>query len=199
MLKLIYLVLKKSLQNNKKASIQSKSWSLLQKYGNNISKGDIGNKNESYSWIDNMSSIKDDNENPNLVDLFAQNIPSDTFFNRGLKIKSLSWSNKAWILLSEEGTLLSWGQDLDRTGILGQGEEFDLKTPQVIKALADLKIKTFSLWDTHAWATESSGKLFTWGQNHCGQLGLEGVEQVNKPTLVEIHKAAEVKEAKVSK
>ena len=62
-----------------------------------------------------------------------------------------------------------------------------------------VRIKGFEICDSHACATDASGKLYTWGTGSFGELGHFHAETVNTPTLVKINNAVEVKEAKVAK
>jgi alpha-tubulin suppressor-like RCC1 family protein len=62
-----------------------------------------------------------------------------------------------------------------------------------------LKIKNFSIWDSHAWAIDNKGKLYTWGTGLYGELGHENIDKLDEPTLVNTGESIEIKESKVSK
>ena len=191
--------MKKSLQEFKKSNPTSKSCTNLYKSEGIPSLKQVEICQDTFPRIESTSTLQEE-ENPfSLFHKISSQKPKEIICTRNIKIKNLMWVEKSCLFLTEERTLFSSGLDENKTGILGQGEIYELSSPKPIEALADYKIKTYDIWGTHAWATESSGKLFTWGQNFNGELGLKEVKNATKPTCVQIYKAAEVKEARVAK
>jgi alpha-tubulin suppressor-like RCC1 family protein len=85
----------------------------------------------------------------------------------------------------DEGTLYSWGNDLDnKYGVLGLGNTFKALRPFPNSSLFDYMIKNVSISETHASAVDSTGRLFCWGFGPNGELGLENQTQVLVPTIV---------------
>ncbi|CAI2385099.1 unnamed protein product [Moneuplotes crassus] len=199
--------LRKSLKKRKK-SLQkylsmcknplSKSCTAFPKL-NAMSSGLANSKNRrSYPTIEDLSEIHEEEEK-DLLPLLSQSIPTEIVCTGNIKIKNLKCSEKCMLFLTEEGTLFSCGNDPSKTGVLGQGKVYHLDSPEPIQTLLDYKVKNYDICQTHACATESSGKLFTWGKNTSYQCGLKGPKFIRKPVIVEIYKAAEVKEAQVSR
>lgn len=85
--------------------------------------------------------------------------------------------------LSHRGKLFSWGRG--KYGALGHNHERNISAPESISALASESIKRIACGRWHCVALTETNKLFSWGRNHVGQLGIGLVSRsVGSPTLV---------------
>jgi len=114
-----------------------------------------------------------------------------------VKVQKLVCSQTIWLFLSEVGTVYSWGSDPQKIGLLGLGNVYEQPKPMQILSIEESKIKSISICESHAWATDLKGKLYTWGSGAYGELGHPEYGNINTPTLVNIDKTVEVKEAQV--
>ena len=78
------------------------------------------------------------------------------------------------VVLTSEGTVLTWGSD--RFGQLGHGgkEKGPCLLPRRVEALRRVVVKDISAGSMHTAAISSTGEVYTWGSNKSGQLGYEG-------------------------
>ncbi|XP_018092436.1 probable E3 ubiquitin-protein ligase HERC6 isoform X2 [Xenopus laevis] len=84
------------------------------------------------------------------------------------------------VAMCDEGNIYSWGDGSE--GQLGTGK-FSSKnfTPKRITGLLNRKIIQISCGNFHSVALAEDGRVFSWGQNKCGQLGL-GSQIINQAT-----------------
>ena len=68
------------------------------------------------------------------------------------------------------GQVYSWG--LGYYGTLGHGDEHSHATPQLIQSLKDVHIMSVAAGANHNFAVSRAGRVYVWGRDHCGQLGL---------------------------
>uniref|UniRef100_A0A182J7C2 Uncharacterized protein n=1 Tax=Anopheles atroparvus TaxID=41427 RepID=A0A182J7C2_ANOAO len=104
------------------------------------------------------------------------------------------------LLLTTNGDVYSWGGGL--RGQLGNGEIVAAQDhPQLVAALAGVKIVDISAEGWHSAAVSSFGDLYTWGWNNQGQLGLSDQKHhgrvVSLPQLVTMLDGEEVTVEKV--
>ncbi|XP_055588032.1 probable E3 ubiquitin-protein ligase HERC4 [Uranotaenia lowii] len=101
------------------------------------------------------------------------NIPNRTFrFPKHTRIAKVSVGLEHCLLLTGNGDVYSWGGGL--RGQLGNGEITQYKEePQLIEALAGIKIVDIAAGGWHSGAISSFGDLYSWGWNSKGQLGLK--------------------------
>lgn len=69
-------------------------------------------------------------------------------------------------------------------GRLGHGSCSDYFVPHPIKLLAGMEITMIACGDTHSIALSSAGKLYAFGRNQNGQLGLGTSTDCLSPTLI---------------
>jgi myosin heavy subunit/alpha-tubulin suppressor-like RCC1 family protein len=103
------------------------------------------------------------------------------------------------LAVAHSGDVYSWGSG--RHGQLGHGDERDRFTPTKIAALckernqeskseksrkprAHARVATVACGSRHAAALTSTGRVFTWGWNRHGQLGVGDTENLSIPTMV---------------
>lgn len=70
---------------------------------------------------------------------------------------------------------------------LGHGSHEHCNIPKVIEALREKSIVDISLGSVHCLALTSDGKVYGWGENDKGQLGIPSCESMAVPTEVHIN------------
>ena len=76
-----------------------------------------------------------------------------------------------FIVLNDEGNVLSWGEN--DYGQLGTGEGAMQKYPKKIETLNKIFINRISCGAAHSMAVSKTGNVFVWGSNIRGQLGYD--------------------------
>ncbi|MDO7253878.1 RCC1 domain-containing protein [Helicobacter cappadocius] len=112
------------------------------------------------------------------------NIPQRVTFNSKIKkilSKSLHTSYQFAFVLLEDGTLLGAGRNTD--GELGIGNNID--SPIFLQTLSDVKdVFVGNNYAGGIYAICNDGRLFSWGYNRTGWLGLGHSNSVNTPSLI---------------
>ena len=103
------------------------------------------------------------------------------------KVKQIQAGNLHSLIISAENHVFSWGTG--SKGRLGHdNEDIDVLKPMLIQTLSSQKIESISAGESHSAAITNTHKLWTWGNNTYGRLGLgsDGSEtkQVSVPTHV---------------
>ncbi|XP_055528461.1 probable E3 ubiquitin-protein ligase HERC3 [Wyeomyia smithii] len=92
-------------------------------------------------------------------------------FPRHVRIVQIAVGLEHCLLLTANGDVYSWGGGL--RGQLGNGEIFPhQEQPQLVEALAGVKIVEIAAGGWHSGAISSFGDLYSWGWNSKGQLGI---------------------------
>ncbi|XP_044003761.1 ultraviolet-B receptor UVR8 isoform X2 [Aphidius gifuensis] len=87
------------------------------------------------------------------------------------------------IMLTDDGDIYSMG--MGTKGQLGHENLENCNEPELIRALAGLKIAKVSAGGWHSAVVTVEGDLYTWGWNKNGELGIITNQQIiNSPTLV---------------
>lgn len=81
-------------------------------------------------------------------------------------------------ILTKFGNIYSCG--VGKFGVLGHGDDISVAAPRQILTLLKQRIKGVSAGHSHVIAMTYSGRIFTWGRNHKGQLGLGFVSNYDK-------------------
>ncbi|CAH0477266.1 unnamed protein product [Peronospora belbahrii] len=112
---------------------------------------------------------------------------------RSQQVKFIAASNgcEHIIALTDLGLAYSWG--CNNRGQLGHGNlATKIHLPKLIESLKDTKLGYASVSYHHSAVVTDSGKLYTFGMNDCGQLGLEHTQLQSIPQLVKSLKGIEV-------
>eukprot|EP00891_Asterochloris_glomerata_P007758 jgi/Astpho2/7758/Aster-07597 len=89
-----------------------------------------------------------------------------------------------------EKQVYSWGWG--DFGRLGHGDCSDVFLPQPIKAISGIEIVEVACGDTHTVAISAEGRLYSFGRNQNGQLGLGTSHDALSPSLIEALKGSVV-------
>ncbi len=84
--------------------------------------------------------------------------------------------------LTEDGDVYSWG--FGNFGRLGHGDDEEQLIPKKIDALDDVTVVKIENGNGASYAIDDLGRLYSWGQNTNGQLGLGDEVNRNVPSLV---------------
>ncbi|MBY0463675.1 MAG: Ig-like domain-containing protein [Burkholderiales bacterium] len=113
--------------------------------------------------------------------------------------KDTDWTSVAvganhTMAIKKDGTLWAWGQNF--FGQLGMGNTSDLNVPTVVPTLSmpelvdgktvavDVVWSAVSAGAEHTLARDSKGRIWAWGRNFNGQLGLGTTTDVSVPTQI---------------
>mmetsp|Transcript_21546 Transcript_21546/g.64727 ORF Transcript_21546/g.64727 Transcript_21546/m.64727 type:complete len:579 (+) Transcript_21546:113-1849(+) len=102
------------------------------------------------------------------------------------KIRDVIIGNTFIIALQDDGTLVSWGED--KAGCLGLGTDYThCPDPRKIPFPSDFsgKVVDIQYGKHHILALTNLGKVYAWGENPDGQLGLNDTQTRYEPNLVE--------------
>ncbi|KAI9111424.1 hypothetical protein K1719_017114 [Acacia pycnantha] len=88
-----------------------------------------------------------------------------------LDVQSISCGYKHAALVTKQGEIYSWGEELG--GRLGHGVEVDVSHPKLIDSLNGINIELVACGEYHTCAVTFSGDLYTWGDgiHNSGLLG----------------------------
>ena len=95
-----------------------------------------------------------------------------------------SWS---FFNLGQEGAVTSFGRNL--YGQLGLGDDRDRSIGNLLVGLDGMVVSDMSVGKTHSMVLTTTGKVYTWGGNHFGQLGQGDTRDRSLPTKVRILEA----------
>ena len=104
-------------------------------------------------------------------------------------VRQLASGDDYFAALSDDGTVFTWGQpDCGRLG-RGATAELDMFLPierptKIMELGAGVRIALLSCGRSHMLAVDSSGLLYGWGDNRCGQLGLFETDFAEKDTVL---------------
>ena len=99
---------------------------------------------------------------------------------RGVRVASLGAGDSHVLAVSETGEVFSWGVGF--YGTLGHGDEVSLPRPRLVQALKGERVTQAAGGAFHSIAVTAEGKVFVWGRNHFGQIGLPPVEMPDYST-----------------
>ncbi|XP_012264946.2 RCC1 domain-containing protein 1 [Athalia rosae] len=114
------------------------------------------------------------------------NIPTLVEMPKRVKFVDVACGFDHTIMLAENGDVYSMG--MGTRGQLGHGDLEDCDIPQIIEALAGLKVIQIAASGWHTAVVTDQGDLYTWGWNNNGQLGInvDDTKVFATPTAVDI-------------
>lgn len=124
----------------------------------------MGNDGNLYAWLYNAKGQL------GLGNTIDQSTPQKVTFPLGIKPKFISLGYIHSGVIDENGDIYIWGHN--RFGQIGNGNTIDQLTPIKISLPNGVKTKTLSLGGFHSMAIGEDGKLYSWGYNGYGQLGV---------------------------
>ena len=102
------------------------------------------------------------------------------------RLRSISAGGGFSMATTNDGDVYSWGSGRD--GQLGHGDVRDRLVPTLVESLSTDsrhgRIVSVACGAKHAAALSSTGRVYTWGEGHYGQLGHGDTASRLKPTLV---------------
>lgn len=94
-----------------------------------------------------------------------------------VKIKAVAAGDSHVLAITTTGQLYTWGVGF--YGCLGHNDEKPLALPKLVEALKDQQLASAAGGAFHSLAVTTSGSLFVWGRNHCGQIGFPASQVPN--------------------
>ena len=135
----------------------------------------LDNAGKLYTWGNNeYGQVGDGTTENRTIPVCISDMENDL---KGKSIKEIEFPGYEVVALDNEGNLYTWGNYY--SGGLGSETTEDRKFPKCISNLENaLKGKIIKKIDEQAGtiiALDNEGKIFTWGNNECGQLGYGGM------------------------
>ena len=93
-------------------------------------------------------------------------------------------------LLNDNGNVYCWGDN--DLGQLGTGDNIKSSEPEIVSqegVMKEAKIVDISLGSDHSCALDSKGKVYCWGNNNYGQLGVGPADRKFYPTEIDMSDA----------
>ena len=97
-------------------------------------------------------------------------VPRLLSFPAEIRISQVAAGDSHTLAVTCEGCVFSWG--CGYYGALGHNTEVSLTTPHLIESLKDVTIVSVCGGASHSLAVTDSGRVYSWGRDHMGQLGL---------------------------
>ena len=110
------------------------------------------------------------------------------YFTEKAKVVSMACGGKHTLLLDDRGQV--WALGCGKYGQLGHGDTYDLDEPQCVWPLQDgagepkCSAIQVAAGTSHSMMCDSSGRVWSWGLNSNGQLGLGDFEERHSPQLL---------------
>jgi hypothetical protein len=102
-----------------------------------------------------------------------------------LEIKDLECGDYHTLALTFSGYVYAWG--VNEFGQIGNGRFDHQIIPMKLNGFDSEKVVMISCGRIHSMALTKSGRVFSWGDNLYGQLGLGNRENSNEPKLIEMN------------
>jgi alpha-tubulin suppressor-like RCC1 family protein len=109
----------------------------------------------------------------------------------GTKVSAVRAGCNFSLALTTSGHVLAWG--FNSNGELGIGTTQGHRTPVQVHLPKGTRVTAISAGDDHSLALTSTGRVFSWGSNHEGQLGDTTTTSRHKPVPVALPKGTKVK------
>ena len=117
---------------------------------------------------------------------FAENAPGKFWIKRD-RIRALSCGDEHTAVVTSTGRLFTFGSN--EFGQLGLGHSNNVLRPSCVKCIKPDRVQVVACGKTHTIIATESGRLFGFGSNNEGQLGigLKDGESVDQPLEIIIH------------
>lgn len=113
------------------------------------------------------------------TDVAVTRSPED---RKGLTYLSVSAGKSHTLAVGSDGYVYSWG--INTKGQLGDGTTDNRSVAVRVKTPADRRFLQVSAGGEHSLALDSTGEVWSWGQNTHGQIGNQNTSQQNKPVSI---------------
>nr|XP_006818715.1 PREDICTED: probable E3 ubiquitin-protein ligase HERC4-like [Saccoglossus kowalevskii] len=87
-----------------------------------------------------------------------------------MRVVQVACGSSHSLALTTNGQIYAWGAN--DHGQLGLGSKESMSKPTLVSSLQGLPVKQITCGRSHSFALSVSGAVFGWGNNSCGQLGL---------------------------
>lgn len=119
-----------------------------------------------------------------------------TYFNiDNQTVKDVAQTHDTIVVLTYSGKVYTYGYNM--YGTLGDGTNTMRKEFKPVEALQDVVVKRIYTNDNSVYAIDADGKVWSWGRNHKGQLGIGNKNNNFVPTMIEGFDNKSVKELAV--
>jgi alpha-tubulin suppressor-like RCC1 family protein len=108
----------------------------------------------------------------------------------GVTITKVAAGGRHTLAVTSAGQVLSWGYNFH--GQLGDGNDATKLLPVTVPLPAGTVVTSVAAGDVDSLAITSTGLLYSWGDNHYGQLGDASTQQSNVPVLVRFRKGTKI-------
>jgi hypothetical protein len=102
-----------------------------------------------------------------------------------LNISDVKCGYSHTLLLTSSGEVYAWG--CNKNGQIGNGCNAEQLTPIKVNDFNDERIVMISCGYWHSMALTESGRVFSWGCNGFGQLGIGNTVDSNKPKIIDLN------------
>ncbi len=114
----------------------------------------------------------------------------------GVTITKVAAGGRHTLAVTSTGQVLSWGYNFH--GQLGDGNDATQKLPVTVPLPSGTVVTSVAAGDIDSLAVTSTGLLYSWGDNHYGQLGDASTQDSNVPVRVHFPKGVKIVAAGVS-
>lgn len=97
------------------------------------------------------------------------------------------WSSGAMAALEDDGSVWTWGENARGVMGVGRGDDGKVYTPTRVAFASGKKMVDVQMGEEHTLALDAKGRVWAWGGNTSGQLGVgrsNHVEYLDKPTRI---------------
>ncbi|MFA4987322.1 MAG: hypothetical protein WC712_12110 [Candidatus Brocadiia bacterium] len=117
-----------------------------------------------YSWLDGIAD---------------ESVPQEIPALSSLGVIAMAGGDSHALVLCSDGSVYAWGAN--NFGSLGIGDDYARTMPNLVPALSGLGVKAIgTCWDS-SFAITSDGKVYSWGGNFYGELGLGNTAERYSP------------------
>ena len=101
---------------------------------------------------------------------------------RGMRVVAIAAGEKHSMVLTDEGSVLSFGDG--REGQLGHGDGANQRVPKVIEALRGVRVAAIAAGSDHSMVLTDEGEVLSFGWGRDGRLGHGDEERQLVPKVI---------------